>query len=48
VIERRDAGGRDADQHPVLCRLRLGQYDLPQPAKAEKVSASIARIGILL
>src|SRR5258708_18424565 len=23
VIERRDAGGRDADQHPVPCRLRL-------------------------
>jgi hypothetical protein len=36
VIERGDAGGRDADQYPVLCRLRLGQFDLPQPAIARE------------
>ena len=34
--ERRDADGRDADQYPVLCRLRLGQFDLPQPAIARE------------
>ncbi len=36
VIERRDAGGCDANQHPVPCRLRLGQFDLPQPAIARE------------
>ena len=36
VIERRDAGGSNADQHSVLCGLRLGQFDLPQPAIARE------------
>src|SRR5271166_1929763 len=36
VIEWRDAGGGDANQHSVLCRLRLRQFDLPQPAIARE------------
>jgi hypothetical protein len=32
VIERRDAGGHNADQDLALRRLRLGQLDLLQPA----------------
>src|SRR5258708_3325315 len=36
VFERRDAGCRDAQEHPVLCRLRLGQFDLLQPAIARE------------
>ena len=36
VIERRDAGGGDVNQHSVLCRLRLRQFDLPQPAIARE------------
>jgi len=29
-----DASGRDVNQHSVLCRLRLREFDLPQPAIA--------------
>src|SRR5258706_8589447 len=36
VFERRDAGGRDADQHPVLCRLRPGQFSLAHPPISRK------------
>src|SRR5262249_24114548 len=31
-FERGDAGGRHAHQYPVLCRLRLWQFPLPQTA----------------
>ena len=39
VIERRDAGGGDVNQHFVLCRLRLRQFDLPQPATSPRKSS---------
>jgi hypothetical protein len=36
VFQRRDTGCRDAHEHPVLCRLRLAQFDMPQPAIARE------------